>query len=149
MTAPTLIDNLRHLQHSLMTRYAEASNYAQSWGKDFVFKYIQEVPESYKGFKFDPNELTFEDMRKLGFRQWDKSGLQLIPLWLFPYIKSGSVIVSINGDTLKFSASEEDNDHRFGLLSFGVIVEPKAAELAEPVSSSDDYYDQAAESLGN
>ena len=148
MPIPSIFEDLKHLQSVLLNRYAEAFNYARSWGKDYVFTHIQKLPESYATYKFDPNDLSLDDMLKLGFRTWDDSGLQLIPLWLFPYIKPGASLVSINGETFRFSATEDDNDHRFGLLAFGVIVDNKKPEPAEPIDSSDPSYDRAAESLG-
>lgn len=147
MSNPTIFEDLRHLQAVLLTRMAELQSYAQSWGSEFSFKYIQEIPKAYQSFRFDPNQLTLDEMTSLGFRRWDESGLQLIPLWLFPYIKPGSVITDIFGDTSTFSG-REDKDNRFGLLSFGVVPKvSKSAESSDPVSCLKSEYDRAAESL--
>lgn len=141
----TLFEKLLNLQSSLILRYAEAHSYADSWGKDFVFKYVKESPTGFAGFKFDPNQLSLQEMKKLGFRTWDESGLRLIPLWLFSFIQPGSVIVSISGETLKFSPYEEDTDHRFGMLAFGVIA--KDEPPADPLPCDAEGYDEAAEKL--
>lgn len=147
MPNPTIFEDLRHLQSVLLTRMAELQNYAQSWGSEFAFKYIQEIPEAYQSFRFDPNQLTLNEMTSLGFRKWDESGLQLIPLWLFPYIQPGSVITNIFGITTTFSGNE-DKDNRLGLLSFGVIPRTsKVAKSSGPVSCLKSEYDKAAESL--
>jgi hypothetical protein len=146
MPSPLVFEDLRHLQATLLTKFAEVHNYASSWGKDFVFKQITELPAAYRSFTFDPNDLSLENMIQLGFRKWDESGLQLIPLWLFPYIKAGSCVRSISGEELKFSANL-DNDHRFGMLAFGVIPGGQKPATKEPVKASEEDYDKAAESL--
>ena len=147
MPNPTIFEDLRHLQNVLLNRMAELQNYAQSWGSEFAFKYIQEIPKAYQSFRFDPNQLTLDEMTSLGFRKWDESGLQLIPLWLFPYIQPGSVITDIFGITSTFSG-KEDKDNRFGLLSFGVVPKAsKSTERIDPVSCLKSEYDTAAESL--
>ena len=147
MPNPTIFEDLRHLQNVLLNRMAELQSYAKSWGSEFSFKYIQEIPKGYQDFKFDPNQLTLDEMTSLGFRKWDESGLQLIPLWLFPYIQPGSVITDIFGDTSTFSG-KEDKDNRFGLLSFGVVPKvSKSTESIDPVSCLKSEYDRAAESL--
>ena len=147
MPNPTIFEDLRHLQNVLLNRMAELQNYAQSWGSEFSFKYIQEIPKAYQSFRFDPNQLTLDEMSSLGFRRWDESGLQLIPLWLFPYIQPGSVITDIFGITSTFSG-REDKDNRFGLLSFGVVPKAsKSTESIDPVSCLKSEYDKAAESL--
>lgn len=147
MPNPTIFENLRHLQNVLLNRMAELQSYAKSWGSEFSFKYIQEIPKAYQSFRFDPNQLTLDEMTSLGFRKWDESGLQLIPLWLFPYIQPGSVITDIFGITSTFSG-REDKDNRFGLLSFGVVPKAsKSTESIDPVSCLKSKYDKAAESL--
>lgn len=147
MPNPTIFEDLRHLQNVLLNRMAELQSYAKSWGSEFSFKYIQEIPKAYQSFRFDPNQLTLDEMTSLGFRKWDESGLQLIPLWLFPYIQPGSVITDIFGITSTFSG-REDKDNRFGLLSFGVVPKAsKSTESIDPVSCLKSEYDKAAESL--
>lgn len=143
----TTFEQLLGLQACLLARYAECHNYAKAWGKDFVFKTIETLPTSYKDFKFDPNELTADALKQLGFRLWDDSGLLLIPLWLRPFLKVGSRIVSINGDAQSYSPLEDDSENRLGMLAYGVFGKPEEEKPKDPVKSSEAGYDEAAEKL--
>lgn len=107
------------------TRAAEPIAY-QSWGDSFTVKNIRDLPgRLYASPDFepvDPNDLTLEEMKNLGFRKWDdKSKMMLIPLYLLPYLKDGFRAISISGKEFEFSTGESDNDHRMGLLSFGAM----------------------------
>lgn len=107
------------------TRAAEPIAY-QSWGDSFTVKNIRDLPgRLYASPDFepvDPNDLTLEEMKNLGFCKWsDDSKMMLIPLYLFPYLKEGVRVTSISGDEYFFFRESADNDHRMGLLSFGAL----------------------------
>ena len=98
---------------------AEVTNY-KSWGKDFAYSFIMELPEKIKIKNLNPSELTMDEMKDLGFGRWDeKTELMLIPLWLMQFIDPEIYVMSIDGETVQFKHA--DNDHRFGCLAFGVI----------------------------
>ncbi|UQJ95089.1 hypothetical protein IANJMKHF_00183 [Klebsiella phage CPRSA] len=72
---------------------------------------------------YDPNELSLDELEELNFSRWDEhSGLRLIPLWLLPYIDPEAKVLCIDGNEVLFK--DADNDHRFGMLAYG--VKPKA-----------------------
>lgn len=107
------------------TRAAEPTVY-QSWGSEFTAKNIRDLPTRlYASPDFepvDPNDLTLEEMKNLGFRKWsDDSNMMLIPLYLLPYLKDGFRAISISGEEFTFNRDKADNDHRMGLLSFGAL----------------------------
>ncbi|WAW44618.1 hypothetical protein [Klebsiella phage Kp_GWPR59] len=107
------------------TRAAEPIAY-QSWGDSFTAKNIRDLPTRlYMSPDFepvDPNDLTLEEMKNLGFRKWsDDSNMMLIPLYLLPYLKDGFRAISISGEEFTFTRDKADNDHRMGLLSFGAL----------------------------
>ncbi|QJI10834.1 hypothetical protein GuL6_183 [Buttiauxella phage vB_ButM_GuL6] len=108
------------------TRAAEPIAY-QSWGEEFALKHIRSLPgrlQASPDFEpVDPNDLTLEEMKNLGFRKWsDDLEIMLIPLYLLPYLKEGVRVTSISGDEYFFFQESADNDHRGGLLAFGVIA---------------------------
>lgn len=147
MSEPTIFEQLQELQRSLLTRYAEAHNYALAWGEQFVFKTIKELPSRYKDFIFDPNQLKLSELKQLGFKPWDKSGLYLIPLWLRPFLKPGSMIKCIDGKVSAYSPEKTDSDNRFGLLAYGVVVYEKEDPRVDPLPCTSEEYAKAAERL--
>ena len=147
MSEQTLFEQLRNLQLGLLTRYAEAHNYALAWGEQFVFKTVKELPKAYEAFRFDPNHLKLSELKQLGFKAWDGSGLYLIPLWLRPFLKTGSIVKSIDGKISGYSPEGHDNDQRFGVLAYGVVVYEKDDPRVDPLPCTTEEYDRAAEKL--
>lgn len=128
MSNPNTFQLCQMILVATATRAAEPIAYS-SWGADSSIHSIRDLPgllmKSPDFFPVDPNDLTREEMENLGFRQWSKeSDLMLIPLYLFPYMKEGITVTSISGEQYYFFRESADNDHRMGLLAFGVV--PKA-----------------------
>lgn len=65
------------------------------------------------------SELSLSEMQELGFQLWDESGLMLIPLWLFHFVNPLINVICIDETVCKFE--DADDDHRGGLLAYGVI----------------------------
>lgn len=105
--------------HELITETANV----ESWNPNDDYarmeqlsKIIKEHPEfSY----LDITDLNVEEMKELGFRKWDLTGLMLIPLWLFHFIDPELTVRCIDNTDVKFK--DADDDHRGGLLAYGVI----------------------------
>jgi len=115
-----------NIRKRIMTKTAEAFVY-DNWSAEFVAEQVKGIPIAIiecDGFdRIDPNNLTKDEMKDLGFGQWDEdSPLMLIPIWLFPFLadefKTGSISDATESLTKR---SEIDNDHRFGCLSYGVL----------------------------
>lgn len=126
----------QQIQLMTATKAAEVIEYANSWGNEFSCKRITEFPEKIKKEKdfypIDPSVLTEEEMINLGFRKWSTEPqharhangsvkyMMLIPLYLRPYLKDGITMYSISGTEITYSAECSDNDHRCGLMAYGV-----------------------------
>ncbi|AIK68117.1 hypothetical protein CPTMiller_00181 [Citrobacter phage Miller] len=128
MSKPTTFQICQMIMLATATRAAEPIAYS-SWDYEFAIKHIRDLPNRLIGSPdfspVDPNELTLEEMKNLGFRKWsDKTNLMLIPLYLLPYLKEGITVIDISDEQYYFFREEADNDHRMGLLAFGVV--PKA-----------------------
>jgi hypothetical protein len=76
------------------------------------------------------------DLRELGLRKWGRKGADPLEddetkctgqmLWLYPKewydrLPDGLPIVSISFQEENFKKGETDDDHRFGMLSFGFL----------------------------
>lgn len=114
------------IRESLLTRAGEAMSY--SWSNDFKIENLNDIhksltrwEEEYGSFKINPQDLSVGEMKELGFGRWsEESEVMLIPIWLLPFLCEEFEITSISGS--KYSKlSEIDNDHRFGLLAYGVV----------------------------
>lgn len=122
MNTYELCQNYRRI---ILNRAAEVMNYP--WDPEFSTKQIREIPEvlkSKEGFELiDPNDLTEEQMKDLGFGFWsEENPIHLIPLWLFPFLKDEFLARSIGDEpATMIKKSEMDNDHRFGCLAYGVM----------------------------
>lgn len=98
---------------------AEVMNY-KSWGEEYAYKRIMELPQIIKVKNINPSELSMTEMKDLGFGRWnEETELMLIPLWLMQFIDPEIDVICIDGDTVKFK--DADNDNRYGCLAFGVI----------------------------
>lgn len=71
-----------------------------------------------------------EQLIELGLRPWDESGLLLFPVEWYPLIPAGFEVVDIFGNVERFEPGKTDDDCRFGVLAFGIVVPPKPQENA-------------------
>ena len=76
-------------------------------------------------------EMTAGELFELGLRRWDEPNEHGQTLWLFPRewygaIPDGTPIVDIFYNRETFKRGETDDDYRGGMLSFGILVPPKA-----------------------
>lgn len=66
------------------------------------------------------SELSLIQMKELGFQLWnDNSQIMLIPLWLFHFVDPELTVRCIDNTDVQFK--DADNDHRGGMLAYGVI----------------------------
>ena len=118
-------DFLLMVRQTIINRAAEGFSY--SLDADFLSKRIKEIPDVFSKSecfrKVDPNEMTKEQLLDLGFQKWDEdSGLMLIPLYIYPFLKDEIMCGSISDICSRLiKVSEIDNDHRFGCLAYGVF----------------------------
>ena len=116
---------LLNVRQAIVYRAAEVFCYRLE--SDFSYKRIKEIPDVFsksKCFrKVDPNEMTKEQLLDLGFQKWDEdSGLMLIPLYIYPFLKDEIMCGSISDiEARLIKVSEIDIDHRFGCLAYGVF----------------------------
>ena len=113
------------VRQAIVNRAAEVFCY--SWDADFSSKRIKEIPDVFSKSDYfrnvDPNEMTKEQLVDLGFQKWDEdSGLMLIPLYIYPFLKDEIMCGSISDICSRLiKVSEIDIDHRFGCLAYGVF----------------------------
>ena len=116
---------LLNVRQGIVYRAAEVFCYRLA--SDFSYNRIKEIPDVFsksKCFrKVDPNEMTKEQLLDLGFQKWDEdSGLMLIPLYIYPFLKDEIMCGSISDICSRLiKVSEIDIDHRFGCLAYGVF----------------------------
>ena len=113
------------VRRTIINRAAEVFCYC--WNPYSSFKRIKEIPDVFSKSgcfrKVDPNEMTKEELVNLGFKKWDEdSGLMLIPLYVYPFLKDEIMCGSISDICARLiKVSEIDTDHRFGCLAYGVF----------------------------
>ena len=113
------------VRETIINRAAEVFNYG--WSDDFSSERIKEIPDIFSKRdyfrKVDPNEMSIEQLENLGFKKWDdKSGLMLIPLYLYPFLKDGLMCASISDiEARHIKVSDIDTDNRFGCLAYGIF----------------------------
>jgi len=112
----------KHIRDTSLVLLGSLINY--QWDDKFkieqINSFVQKIKEVDEYFDLDCNNLSLDELRKLGFNLWsNESKVYLIPLYLFPFLKEGIQYTDINDDVIEFD-KEEDNDHRFGSLYFGV-----------------------------
>jgi hypothetical protein len=95
------------------------------WSTEFSYSEIKERYEDIKSqlgdLLGDITELSGEELNILGFKLWDEeSGVYLAPLWAYDLIPDGTVLTSIDGDTLVKGEDDIDFDVRFGCLAYGI-----------------------------
>ena len=113
------------VREAIINRSAEV--FCCSWDDDFSFFLIKEIPDVFSKSdhfrRIDPNEMSIEQLESLGFQKWDgKSGLMLIPLYLYPFLKDGLMCASISDiEARPIKVSDMDTDNRYGCLAYGVF----------------------------
>lgn len=118
-------DFLLMVRQAIVYRAAEVFCYR--FESDFSYKRIKEIPYVFyksKCFrKVDPNEMTKDELVNLGFQKWDEdSGIMLIPLYVYPFLKDEIMCGSISDICARLiKVSEIDIDHRFWCLAYGVF----------------------------
>ena len=81
--------------------------------------YYPFVREEFDALRSMPRQKLIQ----LGLRPWDESGLLLFPMEWYGLIPDGFEIVDIFGATEAFRRGETDDDCRFGVLAYGIVVE--------------------------
>jgi hypothetical protein len=107
------------------TQMAQAAGklYA-SWNAEFFKKELLEsitklkIPEG----EIDFTELTEQEMRDLGFQNWDEHSL-LIPIWLFRLLPDSLELFSPLSYSFK-TVGTADDDIRFGCVAFSLQCNP-------------------------
>ena len=113
------------VREAIINRAAEVFNY--DWSDDFSSERIKEIPDVFSKSayfrKVDPNKMSIEQLENLGFKKWDgESGLMLIPLYLYPFLKDGLMCASISDiEARPIKVSDIDTDNRFGCLAYGIF----------------------------
>ena len=113
------------VRQAIVNRAAEVFCY--SWSADFSSERIKEIPSVFSKSdyfrKVDPNEMAVDQLDNLGFQKWDEdSGLMLIPLYVYPFLKDEIMCGSISDkEACLMKTSDIDTDNRFGCLAYGVF----------------------------
>lgn len=133
-------DFLASVLLELASTAAQSAAYPQ-WTDDFSRKEVREVWSDQQAplrkqrdrrvTVAQLREISKEQLRFLGFRTWDDSGLQLIPLWAFNYIADGEVLCCIDKAELRKGIDNIDLDVRGGCIAFGFLLQPAATGTTE------------------
>ena len=113
------------VRQAIVNRAAEVFCY--NWDNTSSSKRIKEIPDVFSKSdyfrKVDPNEMTVDQLDNLGFQKWDdESGLMLIPLYVYPFLKDEFMCGSISDIAARnIKASDIDTDNRSGCLAYGVF----------------------------
>ena len=113
------------VRQAIVNRAAEVFCY--NWDNTSSSKRIKEIPDVFSKSdyfrKVDPNEMTVDQLDNLGFQKWDdESGLMLIPLYVYPFLKDEFMCGSISDIAARnIKASNIDTDTRSGCLAYGVF----------------------------
>ena len=124
MSEHTTFEICDYIRRCLLLRAAESIVY--DWSQDIKLSRITDavsfIHRTANYRPVDPNDLTREEMTALGFCPWsDELEMLLIPLWLKPFLCEQFVAVSFDGKQFTCDTSTMDDDHRFGMLAYGVI----------------------------
>lgn len=124
--------SLRLVVLSLANRAAMGCAY-DKWSDEFCRKETREIwnNKGYKGSFLERYKdgitieefktMTDEEFDILGFAKWDEeSGLRLIPIWAFNYVKDGETLTCISGQKSIKGTDEIDLDTRGGCIAFGL-----------------------------
>ena len=121
MSETLRFDTALRLNSVLATIAIEAITY-KSWSNDFRVNNIKTQLDKLKDqYNIDPYQFTVSQLMQLGFGNWGND-LRLVPLGLFPFLKEGTLLTSIMGNSVVVGIDEIDNDIRFGCISYGILV---------------------------
>lgn len=118
-----------------MNLLAKAQLY-KSWPDSYVREkavdLISKIQKELK--KENPATLDNATLMAMGARWWDEPNdkgfaLLLLPLWMLPCIKEGTIVTAIDGETFKFKRKTADDDERMGCLSFGFLRDVREKEV--------------------
>lgn len=122
-----LIQHFTWLANSLSMGYMY-----KEWDDTTVRKDMKEAYDKfYQSLQLENNKdlinfekLTQDEAKELGFGKWnEETNLYLLPLYLVPLLPKGIELTYIDGETFIFDKIEDlDLDIRFGMLSFGVVL---------------------------
>ncbi len=122
----TLCDGIRR---NILMRASETIQY-NSWSDEFCRKQMSDMVDMLKSREYDnidPTLLSYQEMDDLGFGRWDgNSPMRLIPLWLLPFLIDQFFCADIGGKMCVRKKVDLDNDHRGGLLAYGVFSKEEA-----------------------
>lgn len=126
------------MSSAALNRLAEI--YLYEWNTDTNKKSAKETVQHemehlfLTGFSFDKVALghyNAEELAEFGFRPWTRIGdkdLWTIPIYMLDFIPEGITVTSISGKTEPFVRADADDDNRFGLLSFGFLLDAEIFE---------------------
>ena len=112
----------KDIRRALLTLLSECAIY-KTWEDSFAIQEVRNAPDKVlaRYGTIDPNDLTLEEMKDLGFQRWsDDNPMMLIPLWLYPFLPNQLECECINGEKGIRSKERIDSDHRGGMLAYGV-----------------------------
>lgn len=123
------------------TQAKEIDVYKDSWGEDFCKKRYYANLNTFNEYlktlikDVDWENLTEDTARSFGMNRFcspesiknngvpkECENLYLFPLLMIDVIPEGIMVTNIFGETFKFERETCDSDHRFGYLSFGIVV---------------------------
>lgn len=122
----TLCDGIRR---NILMRASETIQY-NCWSDKFCRKEMSDIVYVLKTEGYDninPTLLSYQEMDDLGFGRWDgNSPMRLIPLWLLPFLIDEFYCADISGKMRMRKKVDLDNDHRGGMLAYGVFSKEEA-----------------------
>lgn len=122
----TLCDGIRR---NILLRASETIQY-NSWSDEFCRKQMLGMVDMLKSREYDnidPTLLSYQEMDDLGFGRWNgNSPMRLIPLWLLPFLIDQFFCADISGKMCMRKKTDIDNDHRGGMLAYGVFSKEEA-----------------------
>ena len=112
-----------------LSYFTEIAVYADSWHNDFKVERLNEIYAelrlALRGLHLDLHDMTKEDLMLLGC-QPIKSGLMLLPMYLYEGLPNGTELVTLSGKKCVVGVDKLNSDTRGGLLAYGVY--PKEVE---------------------
>lgn len=120
---------LRSIQNEIISIACQGVAYEKSWPSDFARKEVsacwkneEDIFRKKRDFSFTPEDLKdidLKDLHMMGFGNWGKDGIILIPLWAYHYIADGTELTSIMGVVAVKGEDDIDLDVRGGCIAYG------------------------------
>jgi len=127
--------NVRHWVVTIMSKMAESTDYAKSWGTSFALEKAQEQMKRLRDQvkkEVDLATFTREELKAVGFKGWSEDcGMMLVPLWAHGALRDGTKLYCIDGGNAIVGKDEIDNDVRMGCLAYCIMPENKFICLAK------------------